>query len=90
MKFTVLFRRVLLALAGLFFSLGANSGATILVWPIDPWLAAERNASELWIENRGDAPTTMQVRIVRWRQQGGGRALSESARCGCQPTDCAH
>ncbi|EAY2063590.1 molecular chaperone [Salmonella enterica] len=71
MKFTVLFRRVLLALAGLFFSLGANSGAAILLWPIDPWLAAERNASELWIENRGDAPTTMQVRIVRWRQQGG-------------------
>ncbi len=30
---------------------GANSAATILLWPIDPWLAAENNATELWIQN---------------------------------------
>lgn len=49
----------------------AYAAATILLWPIDPWLAADRNATELWIENQGNATTTMQVRIVRWRQEGG-------------------
>ncbi|MBE0130385.1 molecular chaperone [Citrobacter amalonaticus] len=52
-------------------SAGANSAATILLWPIDPWLAAESNATELWIQNQGNTPTTMQVRIVRWRQDEG-------------------
>lgn len=49
----------------------AFAAATILLWPIDPWLGAETNATELWIQNQGDTPTTMQVRIVRWRQEGG-------------------
>lgn len=49
----------------------AYAAATILLWPIDPWLAADRNATELWIENQGNTTTTMQVRIVRWRQEGG-------------------
>lgn len=49
----------------------AYAAATILLWPIDPWLGADRNATELWIENQGNTTTTMQVRIVRWRQEGG-------------------
>ncbi|XTZ39977.1 fimbrial biogenesis chaperone [Salmonella enterica] len=48
-----------------------QAAATILLWPIDPWLAADANATELWIQNQGETPTTMQVRIVRWHQQGG-------------------
>ncbi|WP_412176444.1 molecular chaperone [Enterobacter sp.] len=47
------------------------AAATILLWPIDPWLAADKQATELWIQNQGDTPTTMQVRIVRWHQDGG-------------------
>jgi len=42
-----------------------------LLWPIDPWLGADTNATELWIQNQGETPATMQVRIVRWRQEGG-------------------
>ncbi|WP_312691606.1 molecular chaperone [Kosakonia sp.] len=49
----------------------AQAAATILLWPIDPWMASNTNASELWIQNQGETPTTMQVRIVRWRQDGG-------------------
>ena len=49
----------------------AQAAASILLWPIDPWLAADTPATELWIQNQGDTPTTMQVRIVRWRQDGG-------------------
>lgn len=49
----------------------AQAAATILLWPIDPWLGADTNATELWIQNQGETPTTMQVRIVRWQQDGG-------------------
>ncbi|WP_039056666.1 molecular chaperone [Enterobacter sp. Bisph1] len=49
----------------------AFAAATILLWPIDPWLGADTNATELWIQNQGDIPATMQVRIVRWGQEGG-------------------
>lgn len=45
--------------------------ATILLWPIDPWLSAETKATELWIQNQGNSATTMQVRIVRWKQEEG-------------------
>ncbi|WP_368529789.1 molecular chaperone [Enterobacter cloacae] len=48
-----------------------QAAATILLWPIDPWLAADAKATELWIQNQGNSPTTMQVRIVRWKQEGG-------------------
>ncbi|WP_343646083.1 molecular chaperone [Enterobacter sp.] len=49
----------------------ARAAATILLWPIDPWLSADANATELWIQNQGNSATTMQVRIVRWKQEGG-------------------
>lgn len=62
---------LLFGLTAALVSAGANSAATILLWPIDPWLAAETNATELWIQNQGNTPTTMQVRIVRWRQDEG-------------------
>ncbi|TCB94651.1 fimbrial biogenesis chaperone [Enterobacter wuhouensis] len=66
-----LFRRICLA-SMLGVAAGqAHAAATILLWPIDPWLSAETKATELWIQNQGNSATTMQVRIVRWRQDGG-------------------
>ncbi len=49
----------------------AQAAATILLWPIDPWLSADARATELWIQNQGNSATTMQIRIVRWKQEGG-------------------
>ncbi|MFZ3619538.1 molecular chaperone [Leclercia barmai] len=49
----------------------AHGAATILLWPIDPWLSADTKATELWVQNQGNSATTMQVRIVRWRQENG-------------------
>lgn len=49
----------------------AHAAATILLWPIDPWLSADTKATELWIQNQGNSATTMQVRIVRWKQENG-------------------
>ena len=34
-------------------------------------LAADAKATELWIQNQGNSATTMQVRIVRWKQEDG-------------------
>ncbi|HFZ8993092.1 TPA: molecular chaperone [Citrobacter freundii] len=62
---------LLVILAGAMASQQARSAATILLWPIDPWLAAGNNATELWIQNEGSTPATMQVRIVRWQQESG-------------------
>lgn len=61
----------LICLNALLVTPGAQSAATVLLWPIDPILTADKNATELWIENQGAAATTMQVRIVRWQQDGG-------------------
>ncbi len=49
----------------------AQAAATILLWHINPWLSAEARATELWIQNQGNSATTMQIRIVRWKQEGG-------------------
>jgi len=49
----------------------AQGAASILLWPIDPWLSADTKATELWVQNQGNSATTMQVRIVRWRQENG-------------------
>lgn len=57
----------------------AHAAATILLWPIDPWLSADSNATELWIQNQGETPTTMQVRIVRWQQEGGIERYSQQS-----------
>ena len=46
----------------------ANS---LMIWPIDPAINPEEKASELWLENRGNASTIMQVRIFSWLQVGG-------------------
>ncbi|MTH46501.1 fimbrial biogenesis chaperone [Intestinirhabdus alba] len=61
----------ILALSGALFVQGAHGAATILLWPIDPWLAADSRAGELWLQNQGNEAVTMQVRIVRWRQEEG-------------------
>lgn len=55
-----------------------QAAATILLWPIDPWMGANTNATELWIQNQGETPATMQVRIVRWRQEGDLNATSNN------------
>lgn len=46
----------------------ANS---LMIWPIDPAIASEDKASELWLENRGGSSTIMQVRIFAWQQREG-------------------
>ena len=66
------FRRFGLAGAWVLAATGqVQAAATILLWPIEPWLAADAKATELCIQNQGNSATTMQVRIVRWKQEDG-------------------
>ena len=49
----------------------ARADSSILIWPIDPTLAHDQRASALWLENHGDQPALLQVRILAWSQRDG-------------------
>jgi fimbrial chaperone protein len=49
----------------------AHAANSLMIWPIDPAINPDEKASELWLENRGNATTMMQVRIFSWQQVGG-------------------
>jgi len=48
-----------------------HAANSLMIWPIDPAIDPEEKASELWLENRGNASTIMQVRIFNWQQVNG-------------------
>ena len=62
----------LLALAGG----GAGAVSPIMIWPVDPVIVGEPQAVALWIENQGDLPIAMQVRVFGWEQPQGEDALA--------------
>lgn len=47
------------------------AGNSVLIWPIDPKITSGDKATELWLENRGEATTLMQVRVFTWQQVNG-------------------
>lgn len=52
-------------------SLAAQAASSILIWPINPLIEADRQKSAaLWLENRGQEPVDLQVRVLAWEQQG--------------------
>lgn len=64
-------------LSGLLSAGQATAASNLLIWPIDPFFAPDDNAAELWLQNQGDQATTMQVRIVRWRQENGNERYEQ-------------
>lgn len=77
MPFATSLRRAGLAAAFWLATGSAWAAGNMLIWPIDPYLAPGDNAAELWIQNQGATPMTMQVRIVRWRQEGGNERYQQ-------------
>ncbi|MFJ4195854.1 molecular chaperone [Pseudomonas sp. NPDC089534] len=51
-------------------ALKAQAASSVLIWPIDPVLEADQQASALWLENRGDEVATLQIRVFGWSQSG--------------------
>lgn len=46
----------------------ADAASSVLIWPINPTIEAEQKAAALWLENRGQQPVGLQVRVMAWRQ----------------------
>lgn len=46
----------------------APAGHAVLIWPVDPVISGDRPATELWVENRGESTTLLQVRVFAWQQ----------------------
>ncbi|WP_205624993.1 fimbrial biogenesis chaperone [Pantoea rwandensis] len=63
--------RALLLLFSMALMPTAHAANSLMIWPIDPAINPDEKASELWLENRGNTTTMMQVRIFSWLQVGG-------------------
>ncbi len=71
-------RSIAAALAASFLlSAGASANpASVLIWPVDPVIEANRQATALWLENPGSTPILLQVRIFAWAQFDGENAYA--------------
>ncbi|SHK45095.1 fimbrial biogenesis chaperone [Halomonas caseinilytica] len=49
----------------------ALAAASVQIWPINPVIRSEENATGLWLENRGNKEVTLQVRTFSWEQEAG-------------------
>ncbi len=47
----------------------AQSPGSLLIWPVNPVIPAEKRAAALWLENPGKTPITLQVQVFAWSQQ---------------------
>ena len=50
----------------------APAASSVLIWPIDPVLEADQQASALWLENRGNETANLQIRVFAWSQNDQG------------------
>lgn len=64
---------------------GPAAGAGLQVAPISLTLDANARADGLWLSNTGDAPLHAQVRVYRWRQDGGEEKLEPSRELAVSP-----
>ena len=60
----------MLALVALLRRGQAQAASSVLIWPIDPVLEADQQASALWLENRGTETANLQIRVFAWSQSG--------------------
>lgn len=67
------------ALLGTAFLAGPAEAASVMIWPIDPAIAAGSNGTVLWLENRGHEDAVLQIRVNRWTQENGTDVQAEQA-----------
>lgn len=72
MNFACYCRHALAALLLTVLTARATAGQSVAIWPLDPSLTPAQTATELWVENRGDETTLLQVRIFGWSHIDGG------------------
>lgn len=49
----------------------AAAQTAIVLWPTDPRIEADKQATALWLQNRSTKPVTLQVRALGWDQSSG-------------------
>ncbi|MGY4531735.1 fimbrial chaperone protein [Pseudomonas sp. TE3786] len=59
---------LLFALPLLLHSERTPAASSVLIWPINPQIEADQKAAALWLENRGQAAISLQVRVLNWGQ----------------------
>ncbi|MFZ4833062.1 fimbrial biogenesis chaperone [Rouxiella sp. Mn2063] len=62
-----LFRFIFVGL--LFCTAHVQAASSVLVWPVYQIIESDQNSSALWLENRGAAPVSLQVRVLSWKQE---------------------
>jgi fimbrial chaperone protein len=63
--------RLIAAIAAFFPSSAALAQSAIVLWPTDPRISANEQATALWLENHGKEAVTLQIRAHDWAQTGG-------------------
>lgn len=53
------------------------AAATLLLWPVQPVFEPGESAAALWVENRGESSTWIQVRVFGWDQADGDNRYHE-------------
>lgn len=69
---------------------GAARAAGLQVSPITPTLQPAQQADGLWLSNTGSAQLDAQVRVFRWRQEGGQEQLQATREKGVLPACVRH
>ncbi|RCW65193.1 fimbrial biogenesis chaperone [Pseudorhodoferax soli] len=57
-----------LALAGCLATAQAQAQSSLMIWPLDPVIEEDQRAAALWLENRGQQPMSLQIRVLAWSQ----------------------
>ncbi|MDX5629273.1 MULTISPECIES: fimbria/pilus periplasmic chaperone [unclassified Brenneria] len=66
-RILVIFIQSVSLILSIFFAPYSAAGS-ILVWPIYQVIESDENGSALWLENKGNAPVGLQIRIMAWKQ----------------------
>lgn len=54
----------------------AQAATPLMIWPVDPVITEEQPAVAVWLENRGTASASLQVRVLDWTQTDGEDVFS--------------
>ena len=53
------------------------AASSVLVWPIFQTIESHEKGSELWLENRGNTPVNLQLRVFSWDQRASSDAYAD-------------
>lgn len=57
--------------ASLLLPAAAQAQSSVVIWPVDPKIERDEQATAIWLENKGDEPVTLQLRSLGWGQANG-------------------